>query len=79
MNIKAYPTNNPTPKRAWDWAAYDSDTFDIDGQDEDGRDYSTHPVGYGRTAQSAIDDFVAQLDPADIAVALAFDEIPRAA
>lgn len=33
MNIKAYPTNNPTPKRAWDWAAYDSDTSDIDGQD----------------------------------------------
>lgn len=63
MKIKAYPTNNPTPKRSWDWAAYDSD---IDGQDEDGRDYSTHPVGNGATREEAIADLKEQIaDRAD--------------
>ncbi len=76
MNIKAYPTNNPTPRREWDWRAYDADTYDMTDIGEDGRAYSDHPVGEGRTKAEAIADFLSQLEPVDVAVAMAFDEIP---
>ncbi len=54
MNIKAYPTNNPTPRREWDWRAYDADTYDM----------------------TDIGEVLSQLEPVDVAVAMAFDEIP---
>lgn len=62
VKIKAYPTNNPTPNRKWDWAAYDADTYDMTDIDEDGRAYSDHPYGQGASEQEAIDDLLAQIE-----------------
>lgn len=44
------------------WSAIDADTYDVDC-DQDGF-FSTSPVGYGRTEQSAIEDLMAQLEDA---------------
>lgn len=62
MKIVAHPTNNPTPRREWDWRAYDADTYDMTGIDEDGSVYSDHPVGEGATKEAAIADLMAQIE-----------------
>lgn len=62
MKIKVHATDNPTPRREWDWAAYDADTYDMSGIDEDGREYSDHPYGQGATPEEAIADLLAQIE-----------------
>lgn len=73
MKIVIHPTDNPTPRRDWDFRAYDADTYDADC-DEDGY-FSTRPVGEGATPREAIANLFDQMDPTDVAVLLAFDEI----
>ncbi|MCC6918929.1 MAG: hypothetical protein IT548_06975 [Alphaproteobacteria bacterium] len=74
MKIVATFNNPPIPDRRWDWSAIDADTYDADC-DQDGF-FSTHPIGLGRTAREAINDLLSQMDPVDVYVAMAFDEIP---
>lgn len=49
----------PIPDRSTDWSAVDDSTYDCDC-DQDGY-FSTHPVGWGRTEQAAIDDLLLQI------------------
>lgn len=50
--IEAAPTGQPTPVRAWDWAAT---TVNYDGAPDSG---NRHQIGYGATRGEAIRDLI---------------------
>lgn len=52
MRIRTHNTFPPIPIRDFDWCAYDDDTYD--GADDAG----PQCVGYGRTVEEAIADFL---------------------
>lgn len=52
MKIKTDHWVKPIPTRAFDWQAYDDDTYDGPGC----------PIGHGATEQEAIDDLLEQIE-----------------
>lgn len=51
MKIKTYYERPPIPRRDFDWAALDVDTYD-------GAEGSNGPIGWGETEEKAVDDLL---------------------
>lgn len=57
MNIKTEYDPKPIPLRAFDWTAYDEETYD------GAEDSSTRgQVGYGATREEAVTDLMEKID-----------------